>query len=38
LDKTGKERVSMGMEILIAIGVLHVKLFAYQVSIVYTAN
>ena len=35
---TGKEWVAMGTEIVIAVDVLHLELFGYQVSMVSAAN
>jgi len=38
LEGTGKEWVAMGTESIIVVGVLHVELIAYQVSMVFVAN
>jgi len=38
LEGTGKVWVAMGTEIIIVVGVLHVELIAYQVSMVSAAN
>jgi len=37
-ERTGKEQVAMVAEIVTAVGVLHLELLAYQISIVSASN